>query len=82
MIRKEISVGNNVKNAKMWVALSEQATKFSSKISLEAGNKTANAKSLIGLLSLELQLGDKIALMADGVDEEQAISQIETYIAG
>ena len=80
------------KNVKVEVALREEdrpiaflvqmASQFESKILFETGNKQVNVKSMMGMMSLGLDLDrlEDLTVVADGVDEEEAISKIEYYL--
>ena len=75
------------KNVKVEVALREEdrpiaflvqmASQFESKILFETGNKQVNVKSMMGMMSLGLDL-DRLEDLT--VDEEEAISKIEYYL--
>ncbi|MBP5495148.1 MAG: HPr family phosphocarrier protein, partial [Lachnospiraceae bacterium] len=45
-------------------------------------NKRVNAKSIMGMMSLGLNAGEKVVVEADGSDEEAAINHIEKYLSG
>ena len=46
---------------------------FSAQVLLRKGDVTVNAKSLMGLLSLGLQNGEGVTIIANGEDEAQAV---------
>ena len=46
---------------------------FHSQVLLRKGDVTVNAKSLMGLLSLGLQDGEGVTIIAKGEDEAQAV---------
>lgn len=69
--------GLHARPAKVLVNLAKQ---FKSNISLQNGNKKANAKSMVSVLTLGAARGSQIMLMVDGVDEDQAIADIEAAI--
>ena len=46
---------------------------FSAQVLLRKGDVTVNAKSLMGLLSLGLQDGEGVTIIAKGEDEAQAV---------
>ena len=46
---------------------------FSAQVLLRKGDVTVNAKSLMGLLSLGLQDGEGVTIIARGEDEAQAV---------
>lgn len=43
--------------------------------------KTANAKSIMGIISLNLQGGQTVKIVADGEDEQKAIPEMEHFLA-
>jgi phosphocarrier protein len=53
------------------------AGKFSSDINLEYNGKTVNLKSIMGVMSLGIQQGSDIKVVANGDDAEQALAAIE-----
>lgn len=56
--------------------LVQQASKFSSDISLEYKNKKVNLKSIMGVLSLGVPVNAEIKIIADGNDEEEALNSL------
>ena len=48
---------------------------------VETGSKQINAKSIMGMMSLGLDEGENLTVVADGVDEEEAINHIERYLS-
>ena len=62
--------------------LVQVASQFESSIYLEAGEKRINAKSIMGMMTLALNAGEKIVVEANGSDEAAAIEGIENYISG
>ena len=46
---------------------------FSAQVLLRKGDVTVNAKSLMGLLSLGIQDGEGVTIIAKGEDEAQAV---------
>ena len=46
----------------------------------ERNGKTASAKGLFALLGLEITQGDRVTLVADGEDEQQAIRRVGAVI--
>ncbi|MBQ2145926.1 MAG: HPr family phosphocarrier protein, partial [Oscillospiraceae bacterium] len=53
---------------------------FKSSIWVEKEDRRVNAKSLLGVLSLGIVKGTAITLIADGTDEEEAISTLAELI--
>jgi phosphocarrier protein FPr len=69
--------GLHARPAKVLVTLAKQ---FKSDIRLQHGEKKANAKSMVSVLTLGAVSGSGITVQADGVDEEQALADIEAAI--
>ena len=62
--------------------LVQLASKYDSVIYLETCGKKVNAKSIMGMMSLGLDLGEEVTIIADGADEELAVEGIEKYLKG
>ncbi len=79
MLYKELAInipfGLKSKGASMFTHV---AGHFESQILVECENKKINAKSIMGVLSLEIAEGDKITVVANGKDEQDAINALET----
>ncbi|WP_017756374.1 HPr family phosphocarrier protein [Calidifontibacillus oryziterrae] len=58
----------------------QEANRFSSDIFLEKDGKRANAKSIMGLMSLAVNSGAEVTLIADGNDEQEAILSLMRFI--
>ena len=56
------------------------ASRFDSKIYLELEDKKINAKSIMGMMSLKLQKGEDVTIVADGQDEDAAVSGVATFL--
>ncbi|MDO4266773.1 MAG: HPr family phosphocarrier protein [Eubacteriales bacterium] len=56
------------------------ASQYRSKIYLECVNKRVNAKSIMGMMTLGLDKGDRIVVEADGEDEETAVGALISYL--
>ena len=61
--------------------LVQVASKHASNIYLESEGRKVNAKSIMGMMTLGLSAGEKIVVTANGVDEEDAIQNIEKYLS-
>lgn len=68
--------------ARLVAMLVQVASKFESKIYLESEGKKVNAKSIMGMMSLGLNNGEKVDISADGTDEDDAASAIADYLTG
>ncbi len=81
MTKKEVLINNQSGlESKSVALLIQKASSFKSGIFIEKGEKKANAKSLLGLLSLGIGDGAKVTIIADGEDEEKAITELEEYL--
>jgi len=81
MIKREIQVNSSFE-ANSAAQLVQKASQFKSRISLVAEEKTANAKSIMGIISMDIQSGNKVTIVADGEDEQQVLPELETIIGG
>lgn len=81
MVKKTIEVklidGLVAKASAMFV---QEANRFTSDLFLEKDGQKINAKSIMGLMSLSIACGDTITLIADGQDEEVAISHLSSFV--
>lgn len=83
MISKEITIRlENGLEARPVAMLVQVASQFDSTIYLEAGEKKVNAKSIMGMMSLGLDTGEKVTAVIEGSDEEAAFEGIEKYLSG
>ena len=80
MIRKSIDVSVGTESGRPIAMLVQVASKYQSKINICQGTKTVNAKSIMGMMTLCLTAGEAITVVAEGDDEEQAVSEIEKYL--
>lgn len=62
--------------------LVQKASQYESTVYIEAEGKKVNAKSIMGMMSLGLNMGEEVTVIADGQDESAAIESIETYLSG
>lgn len=62
--------------------LVQKASMFDSKIYIEAEGKKVNAKSIMGMMSLGLNRGEQVTVIAEGEDEAAAVENLENYISG
>ena len=61
--------------------LVQEASQYASKIYIQIGEKHINAKSIMGMMSLSLEDGEKITVVTDGEDEKRAAEGIRTFFA-
>ncbi len=83
MVSKEITIRlENGLEARPVAMLVQVASKYDSSVYLEAGEKRVNAKSIMGMMSLGLDTGEKVNVIVDGADEAAALEDIEKYLSG
>ena len=83
MISKEITIRlENGLEARPVAMLVQVASQYDSSIYLETGDKKVNAKSIMGMMSLGLDIGDKVNVIVDGSDENAALEGIDNYLSG
>ena len=58
------------------------ASQHESSVYIEAEGKKVNAKSIMGMMSLALGSGESVTVIADGSDEQEAMTSIEEYLSG
>ncbi len=81
MISKEVTINNQVGlHARPATFFIQKANEFKSSIWVEKEERRVNAKSLLGVLSLGIVKGTVITIIADGADEEEAISTLSELI--
>jgi len=81
MIRKPVTIQNNMDMEDRPVAhLVQEASQYASQVYIVMGSKKINAKSIMGMMSLALQEGDEVTVVAEGEDEEKAAEGIKTFL--
>ena len=82
MVTKEVVINNQVGlHARPATFFIQKANEFKSSIWIEKEDRRVNAKSLLGVLSLGIVKGTAVNLIADGNDENEAISPLSHLIA-
>ena len=83
MISKEVTIRlENGLEARPVAMLVQVASQYDSSVYLEAGEKKVNAKSIMGMMSLGLDAGEKVIVVTDGGDETAALEGMEKYLSG
>lgn len=81
MTNKEIKIGLvSGLEARPAAMLVQVASQYDSNIYVKDGEKSVNAKSIMGMMTLCLKEGEKVMIMAEGNDEQEAIDGIEKYL--
>lgn len=82
MFSREVVVNNQVGlHARPATFFIQKANEFRCGIWVEKDERRVNAKSLLGVLSLGIIKGTKINIIADGADEEDAVSALVDLIS-
>ena len=81
MITRNITIQNSVGlHARPATFFIQKANSYKSSIWVEKEDRRVNAKSLLGVLSLGITKGTTITLIADGVDEVEAVNALTDLI--
>ena len=81
MFSKEVIVNNQVGlHARPATFFIQRANEFKSSIWIEKEARKVNAKSLLGVLSLGITKGTQINILADGADEQEAVTSLVDLI--
>lgn len=76
-VEVELETGLQARPAAQFV---QEANRFAADIYLDKDTKRVNAKSIMGLMSLAITKGETIILIADGVDEEEALDYLINFV--
>jgi phosphocarrier protein len=71
------SIGLHARPATFFI---QKANSYKSTLWVEKGDRRVNAKSLLGVLSLGIVKDSEITLIADGVDEDEALAGLADLI--
>ncbi|MCH4191326.1 MAG: HPr family phosphocarrier protein [Butyrivibrio sp.] len=83
MIKKSIEIKlPHGLEARPVAELVQLASKYDSTVHIEAQSKKVNAKSIMGMMTLNLNSGEKIDVIAEGSDETAAVADMESYLQG
>ena len=75
MIRRPVRINLNTGlEARPVAQLVQVASQFNSEIYVESGAKKVNAKSIMGMMTLGLDMGEEITLSANGEDDAEAMA--------
>lgn len=82
MTKKEIKIQlASGLEARPVALLVQVASQFESEIHIQSGARTVNAKSIMGMMTLGLDMGESVVVIANGADEAEAIEKIEEYLS-
>ena len=81
MVSKEVVINNQVGlHARPATFFIQKANEYKCSIWVEKDERRVNAKSLLGVLSLGIVKGTSVNIIADGSDEEEAISTLTALV--
>ena len=76
-VKVELETGLQARPAALFV---QEANRYTANLFLEKDGKRVNAKSIMGLMSLAITSGETIKLVAEGVDEEEALDHLTAFV--
>lgn len=83
MIKKSVTINlENGLEARPIALLVQKASQHESSVYIESGDKRVNAKSIMGMMSLGLNSGEVLTVVAEGADEDAAVCDIEKFLSG
>ena len=83
MLKKSMKIQlKNGLEARPVAVLVQVASQHESSVYIESEGKKVNAKSIMGMMSLGLDSGEEVTVIADGKDEEEAVASIEKFLSG
>ena len=62
--------------------LVQLASKYESTGHIEGQSQKVNAKSIMGMMTLSLNTGEEVTVIAEGSDEESAVADMEMFLHG
>lgn len=81
MIKKPVVIQNNMEMEDRPIAhLVQEASQYSSQVYLVMDDKKINAKSIMGMMTLRLQKGESVEVVAEGADEIEAVAGVEKFL--
>ena len=81
MVKRDVTITNNIGlHARPATFFIQKANSYKSLIWSEKDDRKINAKSLLGVLSLGIAKGMTVTIIADGQDENDAITGLSDLI--
>lgn len=82
MIQRDVQIKlENGLEARPIAMLVQVASQFESSVYIEAADRKVNAKSIMGMMSIGLNIGTGVTVIADGEDEAAAVTEIENFLS-
>lgn len=83
MKKKNISISLEEEQMARHIAmLVQKASRYESSIYIQSGDKRVNAKSIMGMMTLGMDLSEELEISADGADEDMALDGITDFLTG
>ncbi|MCG7345554.1 HPr family phosphocarrier protein [Sporosarcina sp. ACRSL] len=76
-VEVKMKTGLQARQAALFV---QEANRFMADVFLKRDDRQVNAKSIMGVMSLAVARGSQVTLIAEGVDEDQAIETLSTLV--
>ncbi|MBD7985890.1 HPr family phosphocarrier protein [Sporosarcina sp. Sa2YVA2] len=76
-VEVKMKTGLQARQAALFV---QEANKFTADVFIKRDDRQVNAKSIMGVMSLAIARGTDVTLIAEGIDEEQAIDTLTLMI--
>jgi len=77
IVEVKLKSGLQARQAALFV---QEANRFLADVFLKREERQVNAKSIMGIMSLAIARGTTITLIAEGVDEEQALESLAELV--
>ncbi len=77
-IKVEIPTGLEARSVAVAVQI---ASKYDSDVYFEVETKKVNAKSIMGMMTLGINVGEEVTVCVNGSDETTAIEEMEKYLS-
>ena len=82
MIQKSIQIKLETGlEARPVAMLVQVASQFESTVYINSENRKVNAKSIMGMMSMGLESGAEVTVIAEGSDEEAAVAEMENFLS-
>ena len=82
MIQKSIQIKLETGlEARPVAMLVQVASQFESTVYINSENRKVNAKSIMGMMSMGLESGAEVTVIAEGSDEDAAVAEIENFLS-
>ncbi|AMQ05197.1 MULTISPECIES: HPr family phosphocarrier protein [Sporosarcina] len=77
IVEVKLKSGLQARQAALFV---QEANRFLSDVFLKKEERQVNAKSIMGIMSLAIARGTTVTLIAEGIDEEQALESLAVLV--